>query len=50
LALAYEGKGDIKKAKEFCMKAARFNELGNPLNYAFMRKKAEQKLTAISRS
>lgn len=50
LALAYEGKGDMKNAKAFCTKAAHFNSLNNPLNYAFMRKKAEQKLTAISRS
>jgi tetratricopeptide (TPR) repeat protein len=49
LALAYEGKGDAKKAKELCQKATRFNALNN-LNYAFMRKKAEQKLTAMSRS
>lgn len=50
LALAYEGNGDMKSAKEFCTKAARFNSLNNPLNYAFMRKTAEQKLTALSRS
>jgi tetratricopeptide (TPR) repeat protein len=49
LALAHEGKGDAKKAKELCQKAARFNALNN-LNYAFMRKKAEQKLVALSRS
>jgi hypothetical protein len=49
LALAYEGKGDAKKAKELCQKAARFNALNN-LNYAFMRKNAEQKLVALSRS
>ncbi len=49
LALAYEGKGDMNKAKELCTKAARFNALNN-LNYAFMRMKAEQKLTALSRS
>lgn len=49
LALAYEGKGDARQAKELCQKAARFNAL-NSLNYAFMRKKAEQKLAALSRS
>jgi len=49
LAQAYEGKGDAKKAKELCQKAARFNALNN-LNYAFMRKKAEQKLAAMPRS
>jgi len=49
LALAYEGKGEVKNAKESYKKAARFNALSN-LNYSFMRKKAEQKLAAISRS
>lgn len=49
LALAYEGKGDVKNAKDSYKKAARFNALSN-LNYSFMRKKAEQKLAAISRS
>ncbi len=49
LALAYEGKGDAKNAKELCQKAARFNALSN-MNYAFMRKKAEQKLAAMPRS
>lgn len=47
LALAYEGKGDMEKAKEACAKAAGFNSLNN-LNYAFMRKRAEQKLATIS--
>ncbi len=46
LALAYEGKGELKKAKEVYTKAARFNALNN-INYAFMRKKAEQKLAAM---
>ncbi|MGB2696889.1 MAG: tetratricopeptide repeat protein, partial [Candidatus Zixiibacteriota bacterium] len=41
MALAYEGKGDKQKAKELCMTAANFNAL-NSLNYAFMRKKAQQ--------
>jgi len=49
LALAYEGKGEVKKAKELCIKAARFNALSN-MNYSFMRKKAEQKLAAMPRS
>jgi len=47
LALAYEGKGEMEKAKEACAKAAGFNSLNN-LNYAFMRKRAEQKLATIS--
>ncbi len=47
LALAYEGKGEMEKAKEACAKAAGFNALNN-LNYAFMRKRAEQKLATIS--
>ncbi len=39
LCQAYQGKGDLGKAKEFCTKAAAFNSL--PLvNYAFIRTKA----------
>lgn len=49
LALAYEGKGEVKQAKDACTKAARFNALNN-LNYAFMRMKAEQKLAGLPRS
>ncbi len=49
LALAYEGKGELKNAKESYRKAAQFNALNN-INYAFMRKKAEQKLAAMPRS
>ena len=41
LALAYEGMGEVAKAKEFCGKAANFNGLNN-LNYAFIRTKAKQ--------
>ena len=44
LCLAYQGKGDAAKAKEFCAKAAGFNSLPQ-LNYAFVRVKA-QKMTA----
>jgi tetratricopeptide (TPR) repeat protein len=40
IAIAYEGKGDKEKAKEYCMKAAKYNTLPT-LNYAFIRKKAE---------
>ena len=39
LCLAYRGKGDAVKAKEFCGKAASFNSLPQ-LNLAFVRKKA----------
>ena len=39
LGLAYQGKGDAAKAKEFCAKAAGFNSLPQ-LNYAFVRVKA----------
>jgi tetratricopeptide (TPR) repeat protein len=39
LCLAYRGKGDAVKAKEFCGKAAAFNSLPQ-LNLAFIRKKA----------
>jgi tetratricopeptide (TPR) repeat protein len=49
LAMAQEEKGELKKAKESYLKAARFNALNN-LNYAFMRKNAEQKLAAMSGS
>jgi tetratricopeptide (TPR) repeat protein len=40
IAIAYEGKGDKGKAKEYCEKAAKYNALPT-LNYAFVRKKAE---------
>jgi tetratricopeptide (TPR) repeat protein len=40
LALAYQGKGDAAKAKEFATKAAEFNSLPQ-LNYAFVRTKAK---------
>jgi tetratricopeptide (TPR) repeat protein len=39
LCQAYQGKGDLGKAKEFCSKAAAFNSLPQ-LNYAFIRTKA----------
>ena len=39
ICLAYRGKGDMGKAKEFCAKAAAFNSLPQ-LNLAFIRKKA----------
>src|SRR5438270_451028 len=48
LCLAYQGKGDAAKAKEFCAKAAGFNSLPQ-LNYAFVRVKA-QKMTAGSKA
>src|ERR1044071_4307727 len=41
LCLAYQGKGDNAKAKEFCTKAAQFNSLP-ALNYAFIRTKAQK--------
>jgi tetratricopeptide (TPR) repeat protein len=41
LCLAYQGKGDNAKAKEFCTKAAGFNSLP-ALNYAFIRTKAQK--------
>ena len=40
LALAYQGKGDAAKAKEFGTKAAEFNSLPQ-INYAFIRTKAK---------
>ena len=39
LGLAYQGKGDMAKAKEFSAKAAAFNSLPQ-LNYAFIRTRA----------
>ena len=39
MCLAYKGKGDVGKAKEFCAKAAAFNSLPQ-LNLAFVRMKA----------
>jgi len=41
MALAYQGKGDSAKAKEYFKKTANFNSL-NDLNLAFIRKKAIQ--------
>jgi tetratricopeptide (TPR) repeat protein len=46
MSLAYRGKGDKEKAKEFCMKAAQFNAL-NSLNYGFIRHKAQQMLDSM---
>lgn len=43
LAVAYEGMGDPKTAREYCEKAAHFNPLLN-LNYAFARPKAANML------
>src|SRR6185295_7775359 len=39
LCWAYQGKGNIAKAKEFCMKVAKFNSLPQ-INLAFVRAKA----------
>lgn len=46
MTLAFQGKGDMEKAKELCEKAANWNAL-NSLNYAFMRHKAEQMLESM---
>ena len=46
MALAFQGRGDMDKARELCEKAAKWNAL-NSLNYAFMRHKAEQMLTSM---
>lgn len=46
MAMAYKGKGDKEKAKELCLKAAKFNAL-NSLNYAFVKNKAQQLLDSI---
>ena len=39
ISLAYQGKGEDGKAREYCRKAATFNSL-NDMNYAFCRSKA----------
>ena len=46
MALAFQGKEDMEKAKELCEKAAGWNAL-NSLNYAFMRHKAAQMLESM---
>jgi len=46
LALAYSGKGDAAKAKEYCAKAAHFYSLPD-MNYAFIRLKAEKMLARM---
>lgn len=46
LSLAYQGKKDKERAKEFCMKAAQDNTLPT-LNYAFVRMKAAKMLSAM---
>jgi tetratricopeptide (TPR) repeat protein len=46
IALTYKGKGNKEKAKEFSIKAAKFNAL-NSINQAFIRKKAQQLLDSI---
>ena len=40
LCLAYQGKGDAEKAKEYCTRAANFNALP-AINYAYVRTKAK---------
>jgi tetratricopeptide (TPR) repeat protein len=40
LCQAFQGKGEAKKAKEFCARAANFNSLPQ-INYAFIRTKAK---------
>jgi tetratricopeptide (TPR) repeat protein len=46
MSLAHSGKGDAKKARELCKKAAEFNALNN-MNYAFIRQKAHQLLDSM---
>lgn len=47
ISLAYQGKGDSGKAKEFCMRTINFNAL-NSLNHCFAKKKAERMLAAMT--
>ncbi|MBU1882222.1 tetratricopeptide repeat protein, partial [bacterium] len=46
MGLAYQGLGDIEKARHYFEKAAYFNGLGG-LNYAFCRTKALEKLAGM---
>ncbi len=46
LALAYQGKGDMAKAKQYCTKAAKFNGLDG-FTYAFVRAKANEMLKTL---
>ncbi len=46
LSLAYQGKKDTEKAREFCTRAAKDNTLP-ALNYAFVRSKATRMLSAL---
>lgn len=46
ISLAYEGKGEKDKAREYCEKAAEFNAL-NSLNYAYIRAKAHEMLSSM---
>jgi tetratricopeptide (TPR) repeat protein len=46
MALAYKGKGDAENAEDLCRKAAGFNALNN-MNYAFMRRKAQDMLDSM---
>ncbi|PKK84378.1 MAG: hypothetical protein CVT49_03380 [candidate division Zixibacteria bacterium HGW-Zixibacteria-1] len=43
---ALEGKGETEKAREMCNKACHFNSL-NDLNYAFIKRKAEERLASM---
>jgi tetratricopeptide (TPR) repeat protein len=45
LCLAYQGKGNRAKAKEYCMKTAHFNSLP-VINLAFVRAKATKMMAA----
>ena len=46
LSLAFAGRGDSTKAREYCMKAARFYSLPS-LNYAFIRSKSAKMLEGM---
>lgn len=45
LCQAYQGKGDVEKARDFCGKSAGFNSLP-AINYAFVRQKAKKAAAA----
>jgi tetratricopeptide (TPR) repeat protein len=46
LSLAYQGKGDGRKAREFCEKAANYNGLVD-INYSFIRTRSKEMLASM---
>ncbi|MEW5924756.1 MAG: tetratricopeptide repeat protein, partial [Candidatus Zixiibacteriota bacterium] len=46
MVMALEGTGETEKAREMCNKACHFNSL-NDINYAFIKRKAEERLASM---